>query len=82
MAVRSCLPAYATVRRYWPNQPDLSGRLIRQPGGWDFAFIPGGGGDIHLRQTDPIRPGICLMITGADGVTLPFRVHVVPDHTG
>lgn len=71
-------PGYATVRRYWPNQPDKSGRLIRKPGGWIFSFAPSAG-ETHLRQTDAIRPGTCLMITEADGMTLPFRVHLAPD---
>jgi hypothetical protein len=70
------LPAQATVRRFWPNQPDLSGYVIRTPNGWAFSYRKGEEDDeaiFHL-ETHPIRVGEYLTLTEPDGQRLPFRV--------
>lgn len=69
-------PAQATVRRFWPNQPDLFGYVIAAPGGWAFSYKPGEDDDeavFHL-ETHPIRLGEYITLTEPDGQRLPFRV--------
>jgi hypothetical protein len=69
-------PARATVRRFWPNEPDLAGYVVRTPKGWAFSYEPGEDDDetvFHL-ETHPIRLGEYLTLTEPDGGRLPFRV--------
>ena len=69
-------PASATVRRFWPSEPDMAGYVIRTPGGWAFSYEPGEEDDeciFHL-ETHPIRPGEYITLTEPDGRRLPFRV--------
>lgn len=69
-------PARATVRRYWPNQADMFGHVVRTPLGWAFSYEPSDE-DVeavfHL-ETHAIRPGEYLTLTEPDGGKLPFRV--------
>ena len=69
-------PAMATVHRHWPNEPDLSGYVIRTPNGWAMSYEPGDADDetvFHL-ETHPIRIGEYVTLTEPDGRRLPFRV--------
>lgn len=69
-------PALATVRRFWPNQADMSGYVIRTPAGWAFSYAPGEEDDeqvFHL-ETHPFRAGEYVTLTEPDGSRLPFRV--------
>ena len=69
-------PALATVHRYWPNQPDMSGYVVRTPNGWALSYEPGEEDDetvFHL-ETHPIRIGEYITLTEPDGSRLPFRV--------
>lgn len=69
-------PALATVHRFWPNQPDLSGYVIPTPNGWAMSYEPGEDDDetvFHL-ETHPIRVGEYITLTEPDGQRLPFRV--------
>ena len=69
-------PALATVHRHWPNEPDLSGYVIRTPGGWALSYEPGEEDDetvFHL-ETHRLRAGEYLTLTEPDGRQLPFRV--------
>ena len=69
-------PALATVHRYWPNQRDRSGYMIRTPRGWAMSYEPGEEDDetvFHL-ETHPIRVGEYVTLTEPDGSRLPFRV--------
>lgn len=69
-------PALATVHRFWPNQPDLSGYVVRTPNGWALSYEPGEDDDeavFHL-ETHPIRIGEYITLTEPDGTRLPFRV--------
>lgn len=69
-------PEHATVRRFWPNEPDRNGYLIRKPDGWSFSF------DADENEDEPrlqiggqaIRLGENIMVRETDGVRLPFRV--------
>ena len=69
-------PGLATVHRFWPNEPDMSGYVIRTPNGWAMSYEPGEGDDenvFHL-ETHPIREGEYVTLTEPDGRQLPFRV--------
>lgn len=72
----SMQPELATVRRYWANEPDRNGYLVRKPGGWAFSYAPGDEDDealFHL-ETHPIKAGEYLTVTEPDGRKLPFRI--------
>jgi hypothetical protein len=69
-------PARATVRRFWPNERDLSGYVIRTPNGWAFSYRKGEEDDegiFHL-ETHAIRAGEYVTLKEPDGTELPFRV--------
>ena len=69
-------PGLATVHRFWPNQPDMSGYVVRTPNGWALSYEPGEEDDeavFHL-ETHPIRIGEYITLTEPDGSRLPFRV--------
>jgi hypothetical protein len=69
-------PALATVHRFWPNEPDLSGYVVRTQNGWALSYELGEEDDetvFHL-ETHPIRIGEYLTLTEPDGRRLPFRV--------
>gem|GEM_PF-408456 len=69
-------PELATVRRYWPNERDKEGYVIRKRNGWAFSYALGDEDDetvFHL-ETHPIRLGEFVTITETDGQKLPFRV--------
>jgi hypothetical protein len=69
-------PAMATVRRFWPNEPDQTGYLIRKGGGWAFSYALGDEDDenVHHLQAHPLRLGDYVTVTEADGESYPFRV--------
>lgn len=69
-------PRRATVRRFWPSQPDLRGYVVKTPEGWAFSYESKAGGDENLFKVDthPIRVGECITLTEPDGERLPFRV--------
>ena len=51
-------PELATVRRFWPNEPDRHGSLLRTAEGWALAYAPGKEDDERLfynRFIDKIR---------------------------
>ncbi len=69
-------PARATVRRFWPNEADLSGYVIRTPRGWAFSYRPSEDDDetvFHL-ETHALRLGEYITLTEPDGQQLPFRI--------
>ena len=72
-------PMRATVRRFWPSQPDRRGHVIKTPEGWAFAYEPRSGGNEMLFRVDdtPLRIGECITLTEPDGERLPFRVTAV-----
>lgn len=74
--LRQSCPARATVHRFWPNEADLSGYVIRRKDGWAVSYALGEGDDetiFHL-ENHPIRLGEYLTLTEPDGQRLPFRV--------
>lgn len=69
-------PAMATVHRFWPNERDRTGYMIRTAAGWAMSYEPGEADDetvFHL-ETHPIRLGEYVTLTEPDGQRLPFRV--------
>ncbi len=69
-------PARATVHRFWPNERDRAGYVIRTQHGWALSYEPGEEDDenvFHL-ETHPIRLGEYVTLTEPDGSRLPFRV--------
>lgn len=68
-------PRGATVRRYWPQQPDRSGYLVPQGDGWAFSASPGGKGECQIRLPNQ-RFGFDeeVSMIDPDGDSLPFRV--------
>lgn len=69
-------PAVASVRRFWPNEPDQQGYLIRKDGGWAFSYALGEDDDegVYHLDTHPLRIGEYVTLTEPDGTRLPFRV--------
>jgi hypothetical protein len=69
-------PSLATVRRFWPNEADNVGYLIRNRKGWAFSYALGAEDDeqvFHL-ETHPIRLNEYITLTESDGQKLPFKV--------
>lgn len=69
-------PRRATVRRFWPSQPDRRGYVIKMPKGWAFTYESREVGDETVFRLDanPMRIGECITVTEPDGERLPFRV--------
>lgn len=69
-------PELATARRFWPNEPDRRGYLLRKPEGWVLSYAPGEEDDERIFRLDAhaIRPGSYLTLTESDGARLPFLV--------
>lgn len=69
-------PEYATVRRFWPNEPDRHGYLLRTADGWALSYAPGSEDDENLFRLDAhaIQSGSYLTLTEPDGERLPFVV--------
>lgn len=68
-------PAQATVRRFWPSEPDQCGRVERGETGWVLRCDGGRSPDrVALLESDVLEPGRKVTITQPDGTRLPFRV--------
>lgn len=82
-------PAMGTVRRFWPNEADQTGYLVKNSHGWAFAHSldgasgHGDGNNLFHLEPCPIRLGASVALTGPDGERLPFRVvREEPDGVG
>jgi hypothetical protein len=65
-------PEYATVRRFWPNEPDRHGHLLRTAEGWALSYAPE---DAPLSlEAAMIRSGSHMTLTEPGGLRLPFEV--------
>ena len=71
-----CHPELATVRRFWPNQPDRHGSLLRTAEGWAVTYGPGNAGAdrVDRMDADAILPGSRVTLAGPEGDRLPFEV--------
>lgn len=74
-AIRAA-PERATMRRFWPNEPDCSGHICRNGDCW--ALVCEGRersmSVISEIMPGPIREGGLLEVRERSGETLPFRV--------
>ena len=78
-------PGMASVRRFWPNEPDQQGYVIRRGDGWAFSYAVGDDDDegVYHLESHPLRPGEYVTLTEPDGRRLPFRVvQAQPDIAG
>jgi len=69
-------PAMATVRRFWPSEPDQTGYIVRNGASWAFSYAVGEEDDeklFHL-EAHPLRTGDYVTITEPNGACYPFRV--------
>jgi hypothetical protein len=70
------MPSLATARRYWPNEPDMSGYVVKTSRGWAISYAPGEDDDetvFHL-ETHPLSEGEYITLTEPDGQQLPFKI--------
>ena len=69
-------PGWETVRRFWPNEADQTGLLLRNGKGWLFSYAIGEGEDEKLYHLEdhPLRVGDHVTLTEPDGSRFPFRV--------
>jgi hypothetical protein len=68
-------PDHATVRRFWPSEPDWSGHVERTASGWRLRCSGETSAEaVSLIDEQPIRLGGEVIVTEADGRRLPFRV--------
>ena len=68
-------PQRATVRRFWPNEPDLAGQVVATPSGWAFCYEIDGHVDRRSQlESDEIRAGGEVTLVEPDGRRLPFVV--------
>lgn len=72
---RAADPLGATVRRFWPQQPDRSGYLVPRGDGWGCVHRPGGAQDCfsHLPH-QRFCLGESIRVIEADELALPFLV--------
>lgn len=77
-------PAMATVKRFWPNEPDQQGYVIRTEGNWAFSYAIGEEDDealFHL-EAHALRQGEYITLTEPNGEQLPFQVTKVSSMDG
>ena len=69
-------PDRATMRRFWPNEPDLSGHVRRAGDRWTLVSDTPErrSGSVCDLGAGPLHEGNLLRITECGGEPLPFRV--------
>ena len=69
-------PGMATVRRFWPSQPDERGYIVRKGKGWAFSYALGDDDDedLYHLESHPLRLGEYVTVIEPDGQRYPFRV--------
>ena len=74
--VRADRPYLVTVRRFWPQEPDLRGHLVKVSQGWAFSYTLSEQDEEEFCQL-PDHP-LCLhetvTIAEARDTNLPYRV--------
>jgi len=79
-AALSLHPELATVRRFWPNEPDRRGYVTYTPQGWGFAAAPNA--PPHPVPREPIRRGAVMMLTEPGGNVMPYEVKACTGASG
>ena len=75
-AALNARPIRATIKRFWPNQPDVTGHIVREHDGWRFSYGPRFETDnaiINL-NCDTLCIGEFVTLTERDGNSLLFLV--------
>lgn len=68
-------PEDATVRRFWPSEPDRAGHIERTPLGWELRWTGERGAKVLSRiEEQRFQLGGQVFVTEDDGHRLPFRV--------
>lgn len=71
-------PARATVRRYWANEADKLGYVVRTPLGYAIRYEANGHSDEESKLfrfgSETIKAGEQIMLTELDGSQLRFRI--------
>lgn len=69
-------PERATMRRFWPNEPDCRGHIRRSGDRWALVSDAAekNGSVVSEIAPGPIREGALLNLRERGGETLPFRV--------
>ena len=68
-------PGRCGFRRFWPNEPDRSGQIIREEKGWALTFSQTGTGEVTYRiAMDRLLPGDQVTIEKQLGDHWLFRV--------
>jgi hypothetical protein len=66
-------PTRATVRRFWPCEPDRVGHVVRTDCGWAFRCGCSEQPDATL-VAKPLKLGEDVFVTEGNGPQVPFRV--------
>lgn len=68
-------PRQATVRRFWPSEPDRVGYAVPARQGLELTCdLSAAGGRPGRLESDALRLGDCVSLTEPDGSRLIFRV--------
>lgn len=71
-------PLIAGFRRFWPNEPDRSGFVVRSETGWLLSFQPDGEGTVFPIAMDRLLPGDQVIVDKCDGGSWRYRVVDLP----
>lgn len=68
-------PGRATVRRYWPSEPDAFGTIEPCNDCWALQCGKGTKHDVtFLLDAVPLKPNHSVCVRAPDGTMMPFRV--------
>lgn len=70
----SLRPGQATVRRFWPSEPDRAGLVEKLGSSWALRCNGRSDERFSLLEPQPLELGRQVTVTEADGQRLPFRV--------
>lgn len=73
-------PALATVRRFWPSEPDAYGRIETCDGDWLFRYPHESGDTVFHLGPNPLRMHEQVMVREPDGTEWPFRIASIRGH--
>jgi len=74
--VQAAQPHHVTVRRFWPQEPDRRGHLVKVSLGWAFSYMASGQDGPHFCQLrdHAFVPQETVTIAEAPSLSLPFCV--------